>query len=104
MNIDRNRLRLDIGALAVECRAAKDVLRQTWTKPMADEQRRLVRLRHRMTELCVLTAHLRGKRHVKNPPFAKTEEEKRAWQEAIATRVAKDYLIPEVTLAEGGAS
>ena len=95
MNIDNDRLRAEIRALAGACRAVKDVLGATWTRPMADEQRRLARLRRKATELCVLAAHLHGKRHVPRPPGTKTEEERAAWQLAIATRVAKDYLLPE---------
>jgi len=95
MNIDRERLRAAICALAGECRAVKDVLNETWTRPMADEQRKQARLRRKMTELCVLAAHLHGRRHVAIPLGTKTEEERSAWQLSVATRVAKDYLVSE---------
>ncbi|MBX3188094.1 MAG: hypothetical protein KF819_13815 [Labilithrix sp.] len=88
MNIDRERLRADIDALARDCRAVKDILGTTWTRPMADEQRKLVRLRRRVTELHVLVARLRGKHHVTR---AWTEQERETWHAAIAERVAKDY-------------
>jgi hypothetical protein len=85
MNIDSERLRADLGVLARECRALKNVLGTTWPRPMADEQRRLARLRRKVTELCVLRAHSRGRLHVKSV------EEPEAWHARIAARVAKDY-------------
>ncbi|MBS2017359.1 MAG: hypothetical protein JST00_31030 [Deltaproteobacteria bacterium] len=99
MNIDKDRLRAEICALAGECRAVKAVLGTTWTRPMADEQRKLARLRRKATELCVLAAHLRGKTHVRRPQGTKTDEERAAWQLAVATRVAKDYRLPEVAVS-----
>lgn len=96
MNIDSERLRADMAALASECRASKNVLQTTWTRPMADEQRHLVRLRLKVTELCVLRAWRRGKLHVKNV------EEPEAWAARIAERVAKDYAIVDAN-AEGAA-
>lgn len=95
MNIDRDRLRAAICALAGDCREVKDILNQTWTRPMADEQRKQARLRRKMTELCVLAAHVHGKRHVQKPAGTKTEEERSAWQLSVATRVAKDYALRE---------
>ena len=46
--IDTRRVRADLGALARECRALKDMLTTTWTRPMAAEQRKLGRLRWRV--------------------------------------------------------
>jgi hypothetical protein len=89
MNIDSTKLRADVGALARECRALKDILGTTWTRPMADEQRQLRRLRWRVTELCVLRAWTRAKLHVTNV------EDAAAWHAKIAERVAKDYAVPE---------
>ena len=102
MNIDSERLRADLGVLARECRALKNVLGTTWTRPMADEQRHLVRVRLKVTELCVLRAWSRGKLHVRNV------EAPEAWAVRIAERVGKDYARPDTDTnanrnAEGGA-
>ena len=96
MMIDGPKLRADLGVLAHECRALKSVLRETWTRPMADEQRRLTRLRRRVTELCVLRAWSRRRLHVRNV------EDAEAWHAAIASRVAKDYALAEVDTHEAG--
>ena len=105
---DSKKVRADLGALARECRALKDVLGTTWTRPMADEQRRLARLRWRATELCVLRAWMRGKRHVTKEPRAgggsAVEWDGEAWHARIAERVAKDYANANAGAgAEGGA-
>jgi hypothetical protein len=93
--LDSMKLRADLGTLARECRALKVVLGTTWTRPMADEQRHLVRLRWRVTELCVLRAWTRGRRHVTKAPRAITDSgaewDGEAWHARIAERVAKDY-------------
>jgi hypothetical protein len=96
MMIDGLKLRADLGVLAHECRALKDVLRETWTRPMADEQRRLTRLRRKVTELCVLRAWSRKRLHVRNV------EDAEAWHAAIASRVAKDYPLASVDANEAG--
>lgn len=98
MKIDGERLRADTCALAHECRALKGLLGMTWTRPMADEQRRLARLRWRVTELCVLRAWTRGRVHVTRAPRGSGEAWDGAeWHAKIAERVAKDYAE-----AEGG--
>lgn len=84
MNLDWEMLRADLRALAHDCRALKNELGKPWTRPMADEQRRLARLRGKATERHVLYASRRGKRHVSS----KDE----AWHHAIIDRVAKDYV------------
>jgi hypothetical protein len=89
MNIDFTKLRADVGALARECRALKDILGTTWTRPMADEQRQLIRLRWRVTELCVLRAWSRQKLHARK---VTNVEDVPAWHAKIAERVAKDYV------------
>ncbi len=94
--LDTKKLRADLRALACECRALKDLLGTTWMRPMADEQRHLVRLRWRATELCVLRAWSRGKRHCGQP----AGDEGAAWHAKIAERVAKDYDVPMEAKAE----
>lgn len=99
MMIDENMLRADLGALARECRALKNVLRTTWTRPMADEQRRLTRLRRKVTELCVLRAFCRKRLHVR---AVRDVEDIAAWHAAIAERVAKDYPLAQPGANEVG--
>ncbi len=96
MMIDGPKLRADLGVLAHDCRALKNVLRETWTRPMADEQRRLARLKRRVTELCVLRAWSRRRFHVRNV------EDAEAWHAAVASRVAKDYPLAKVDANEAG--
>ncbi len=97
MSIDRQKLRADLCALSRECRALGDVLGRAWTRPMADEQRRLVRLRWRVTELCVLAASSRGKMHAKK---VRNVEDIAAWHARILERVSKDYPSPEPVAAD----
>jgi hypothetical protein len=99
MMIDGNKLRADLGVLARECRALKNVLRTTWTRPMADEQRRLVRLRRKVTELCVLRAFCRERLHVR---AVRDVVDVVAWHAAIAERAAKDYPLAQPDANEVG--
>jgi len=90
--IDSDKLKRDIASLATECIELKRPLRTTWTRPMADEQRRLCRRRRQLTELHVLLAQSRGRRHVAAPPRgAAAEWDAEAWNARIAARVALDY-------------
>jgi hypothetical protein len=103
--LNSEKLRADLGALARECRALKNVLGTTWTAPMADEQRHLARVRWRVTELCVLRAWTRGKRHVTKAPRAiadaGAEWDRDAWHARIAERVGKDYEMADaIAVAE----
>ena len=106
MIIDTKRLRADLGVLARECRALKDLLGQRWTGPMADEQRRLARLRVRTTELCVLRAWMRKRLHVRVAPRpirdSAADWDARAWHDRIAERAKKDY--ERVPIGDAGAT
>lgn len=93
--IDREKLRADMAAVSGECRVLKSVLSETWSRPMADEQRRLARLRWRATELCVLAASLRGRAHAQK---VRDVDDVAAWLARIVERVTKDYAFPD---AEG---
>lgn len=62
MNITQ--LKQDRRELEEQIRAAKKQLRTRWTKPMADVQYELIRLKLEATELCILRAWLRGKHHL----------------------------------------
>ena len=81
--------------LARESRSLKNLLGAPWTRPMAEEQRRLVRVRLRVTELCVLRAYSRGKFHIDKPlrdgAYPGMPWDRDEWHSAVATRVAKDY-------------
>lgn len=64
MDIDKKKLRADRRVLADRIRAIKMVLRQRWTQPMAETQRILHACKREATELSILWAHARGRRHL----------------------------------------
>jgi len=106
--IDMRRLRRDIASVSAEICTLKRLLRQTWTRPMADEQRRAVRLARHATELCVLLARTRGRWHVTAPPRdvrqAGAAWDRDAYHARIAERVALDYTERGGAVAEAAAS
>jgi hypothetical protein len=65
MRIDTKKLADDVVRLVVECTELKRLLRKTWIRPMADEQRRYARARRAITDLFILTAHTRGRVHAR---------------------------------------
>jgi len=73
MKIDRVARVRDLKAIEAEIRPIKRVLGTTWTRPMHEEQRRLVWLRARATELAIVLAHARGRQHVR--PKGLSEEQ-----------------------------
>jgi hypothetical protein len=85
----------DIRATAEQITALKRALRTRWLRPMADEQRALCRLRRRATELCVLRAWSRGRRHLTRAPrdgFSPLEAwEPDAYHRRVAERVGASY-------------
>lgn len=95
MNIDTVRLVADLKELAAKSRGLKTLLGATWTRPMADEQKELVRVRRSTTELCVLRAFARGRSHTR---------ESHEWHARVAERVAKDYTTVEEVEKEEKAS
>jgi hypothetical protein len=106
IDIDVRRLVADLCACADEARALKKILGTTWMRPMADEQKKLARLRRRATELCVLRAFARGRRHVTKAPrdgaYPGMKWDCDAWHARIAERVAKDYARRLDIVQEGG--
>ena len=91
--IDHRRLQNDIAALAAESRELKRLLSATWARPMADEQRRLARVRRRATELHILLAWSRGRCRARAAPRG---EAAGAWDAPsfnarVAERIAPDY-------------
>lgn len=86
IEFDRRRLRSDVKTLALQCRELKRVLRVRWEQPMAEQQRQQVRLRYRVTEMHVLLAWSRGRRHL-----AASHPIEAQALEAMLKRVALDY-------------
>ncbi len=89
--IDRVALVRDLQAIEAEIRPIKRVLGVTWTREMKEEQRRLVWLRARATELCAALAWSRGRVHA--VPRDWPLERARAWHEEIAARFAERYSV-----------
>lgn len=90
--LDHSKIRSDIALLIADCIHLKSLLRTTWTRPMADEQRRLVRVRRKLTELFVLLAFSREKLHVlKAPPHFVGQWDAGAYHRTIAMRLTPDY-------------
>ena len=96
--INRLLLRADIRALSTQILGLKRVLRVTWQRPMADEQRELCKLKLRATELCALAAFARGKLHLQKPPRGAARE----WSAAEYHRRVTERLGPsyEVVLEQ----
>lgn len=98
-----------LAARAAESHALKGALRQAWTRPMAEEQRALARLRRRITDLCVLRAHLRGRYHLQHAPregaAADSAWDRDAWHADAATRVARELglALPATATARASA-
>jgi hypothetical protein len=91
-SVDIDRRRADLAQLTAECIEVKRALRSTWTRPMADEQRRHARLRRNITERLVLLALLRSKLHVIHPPRDAGEPwDAAVWNAKVAERIAPAY-------------
>ena len=84
-SIDSLKLRHDISQLIADCIHLKSVLRTTWLRPMAEEQRRLIRVRRNLTERFVLLAVTRKKLHVTHV------EDAIAYHQTIAMRLLPEY-------------
>ncbi len=80
-------------------RELKRLLRARWTRPMADEQRELCRLKHRATELCALRAFARGRFHLQKAPRDAAErlEVLSIYHQRIVDRLGPSYTV---TLSE----
>lgn len=94
-SIDVVRLVDDIKELAVETRSLKDILRQTWTRPMGGEQCRLLFLKRRVTELCILRAALRGRYHLRRPlragSYPNMKWDADTYRDKVVERIAPQY-------------
>lgn len=82
--IDRDARVRDLQAIEAEIRPIKRLLGATWVRPMHEEQRRLVWLRARATELCATIAWSRGRLHFRRADW--TDERLRAYHGEIAAR------------------
>lgn len=58
----------DMRSLEAELRPLKHALRQKWERPMGDEQRRMIVLRRKLTDLFITLAWSRGRLHVCSRP------------------------------------
>lgn len=94
--IDRQRLVEDIKKLSVEARALKDRLRRTWIEPMGEVQQALVRLKWKITQLCILRAWQRGRHHLQKPlragSYPGMKWDRDAFHARIAAEAARPYL------------
>ena len=99
--LDVSKIKSEIVQLTADCIHLKSVLRTTWTRPMGEEQRRLIRVRRSVTELFVLLAFARKKLHVRNAPqeFVGPRENWDAakYHEQIAMRLMPEYSKPDAT-------
>lgn len=92
--LDLGLFRSDIAAISGQIVDLKRALRSTWQKPMADEQRELVRLKLRATELCALRAFSRGRLHLLRPPRGSSGEwTAEGYHRRILERLGPSYAI-----------
>lgn len=99
MKLDKQAIRSDILRFGIESRRLKSCLRTRWERPMADEQRRLVVVRRKLTELFVLAASLRGRFHVLPPPGGWADgESAEEYRERIVAACAAEYQLQSPAL------
>jgi hypothetical protein len=67
MDIDLFALRVALAETGAAITELKLLLRRTWTRPMAAEQRMLSALKEKATLLYILRAYLRGRHHLQRP-------------------------------------
>ena len=85
IDIDVSSLHSELTELANQAKSLKKLLRATWTRPMADEQRKLVFLRRRITDACILRAMMRGRKHL----AGRFDDD---WHIASAIRISKNFI------------
>ena len=102
--LDISKLRFRIQDLTNDSLHLKSQLRVAWTRPMAGEQQRLVRVRRELTDLFVLLAFsAKGKKklHVRTAPRHFVGEwDAAAYHQKIAMRLIPDYSIGAETGAQ----
>jgi len=95
-------LQNDIRTLIADCIHLKTLLRARWTRPMAEEQRRLIRTRRRLTARFVLLAVARGRLHVIHPPRELRDApgfDLESWDAAAYNARIAERLLPGYTVA-----
>lgn len=91
-DLNHGSLVADIRAISEQITGLKRLLRTTWQRPMAGEQRELERLKLRATELCALRAFSRGKLHVRRAPRgARSAWDALLYHRRIAERLGPSY-------------
>jgi hypothetical protein len=92
-DINHGSLVADIRAISEQITGSKRLLRTTWSRPMAAEQRELERLKLRATELCALRAFWRGKLHLQRAPRgAASDWDALSYHRLTAERLGPSYL------------
>lgn len=97
-DIDSHRLRSDLALAVAELRPRKAKLRAPWPGPMAALQAEVLARARELTELHVLLAWCRGRRHLVSAPrwlrdLGRSDELEDV-QRRIAERRAEDYRRP----------
>lgn len=91
---NHHHLSADIRAISEEIRALKRVLRRPWLRPMASEQRALLQLAARATELCALKAFTRNRFHLKQAPRHAPSDWTPLWyHQRIFDRLGPSYAV-----------
>lgn len=73
LELELARFRADLSEVVREIASLKKLLGARWVRPMADEQRRLARLKQSATELCILRAHSRGRSQLRSEQAAEQQ-------------------------------
>jgi hypothetical protein len=103
-HIDTSRLKNDIHILIADCTHLKKLLRTRWTRPMAEEQRRLTTVRRKLTDRFVLLAATRRRLHLLRPPREVRDAggptfDASTWDAAAHAVKIASRLLPDYTLA-----
>ena len=95
-DIDVPALRAALRDTALAIIAVKRRLRSPWTEPMAHQQRQLLALKDKATQLCILRAYLRGRYHLQRPPrriAATAPWDRQAFHRTAAAHAADRYQL-----------
>jgi hypothetical protein len=99
-SIDSDRLVKDIEAIVADCIHLKSALRTRWTKPMAEEQKQLIRVRRALTERFILLAASRRRIHIIHAPRQVRDQpgfDAKTWDAAAYNATIATRLLPEYT-------
>ena len=98
LSIDRHKLVTDIRTLILDTIRLKTLLGARWERPLAEEQRRLHRIRRLLTERLVLLAASRGRIHVVRLPRDQRGA-RQAWDPAAHASSVVARVLPEYAAA-----